>query len=320
MADNSDKTVFQSNSGGGDFTVMKPMPGGRSAPSGGEPFAQPNTSYQSAPPPAQPPRVDHQISFQREGQGLNPVVNAGTALLAVFRQTRGSASHKDIPGLHRRIVAEIKEFEARLRALELPQSSVISARYVMCAVLDESVLNTPWGSDSAWGQHTLLSVFHNETSGGEKFFLILKHLSATPAENRYVLELMYLCLSLGFEGKYRAQARGRDALEQLRDELFTLIRRYRGEYERNLADQWQGLGRSRKTLEEYIPMWLVGVVAVSVIFFSFSGFRWWLYELATPVEANYIELTEPVYERIEEKEALLEQALKENFGSSTEEN
>lgn len=60
----------------------------------------------------------------------------------------------------------------------------------------------PWGNESEWSKISLLSSFHNETFGGEKFFQLLDRLSKNPVKHLPMLELMYLCLALGFEGKY----------------------------------------------------------------------------------------------------------------------
>ena len=125
---------------------------------------------------------------------------------------------------------------------------ILAARYVICAALDEAVLKTPWGAESAWTQRTLLSTFHSETHGGEKFFLLLDKMKERPAQNLDMLELMYVFLSLGFEGKYHLNPRGREILEKIRDELFQIIRTFRGEYERALSPRWQGLGRTKNTL------------------------------------------------------------------------
>lgn len=287
-SDDSDRTVFKQPTPGGDRTVLKPMPGRRGA--------QPAEPRQA--PPAQPrhgasgpPRVDSEAAYFRTASGLNPLVNTAATLIAVFEKTRQSMSHPDVAGLHQRLTNEIRAFESRLREMGVRQETVLAARYVLCSALDEAVLNTPWGSESAWAQRTLLTVFHNETSGGEKFFLILDRMRQSPAENLDMLELIYILLSIGFEGRYRLQQRGRDALEQIKDELFTIIRRYRGEYERSLSSSWHGLGNVRKTLTEYVPMWVIASVAAAIIFFGYSGFRYWLYETATPVAEQLREIS-----------------------------
>lgn len=291
MSDESDKTVFRQPSATGDRTVIKPMPGGR----GGQ--ASPASAQPAAAPlrqPAQPApaALDTEAAYFRTSRGLNPLVNAASTLIAVFEKTRSAVSHPDVGGLHQRLVNEIKGFEQRAKAEGLKPEIVLSARYVLCAALDEAVLNTPWGSESGWSQRTLLSIFHNETAGGEKFFMIVDRMREYPAENMHILELLYVLLSLGFEGKYRVIRGGRDTIEQIRDELFRMIRSHRGEPERALSQNWYGLGNVRNTLTQYIPMWVVASIMGVILFLSYSGFRFWLYQSSSPVAAQLDQISE----------------------------
>jgi len=295
----SDKTVFRQPSVDGDRTVMRPMPGGRGGAQ--SPPAQPQQPAQTPPPQQQPastpqyqqaPAHAGAGSYFSTSSGLNPLVNAASTLIAVFEKTRSAVSHPDVGGLHQRLVSEIKSFETKAKDAGLKPEIVLSARYALCVTLDEAVLNTPWGSESAWPQRTLLSVFHNETSGGEKFFLILDRMKEQPAENLYILELMYIFLSLGFEGKYKVIHRGRDIIEQMRDDLFTIIRRQRGEYERSLSPSWQGLGRTRNSLAQYLPMWVIASIVGAILLLSYSGFRVWLYDSSSPVVEKLDEITD----------------------------
>lgn len=303
-SDDSDKTVFRQPGVEGDRTVIKPMPGGRgsAAPPTPPPLQpmqqpigqQPVQQAVSQPVPPPPPVVDVESAYFRTSNGLNPLVNAASTLIAVFSKTRHSMSHPDVGGLHQRLINEIKTFETRAKEQNIKSETVLAARYALCAAIDEAVLNTPWGAESGWTQRTMLSVFHNETSGGEKFFLILDRMRETPAENLYFLELMYICLSLGFEGKYRVIHRGHDALEQIRDELFRIIRNHRGEYERSLSPCWQGLGKIRNSLAEYVPMWVIASIVGAVLFLSYSGFSYWLYDSSAPVVEQLTEISEMI--------------------------
>lgn len=292
-ADDSDKTVFKQPVPGGDRTVMRPSPGGRNITNANIPSS--GVTPQPGRPAPQPraPMHDTGAAYFRTDRGLNPLVNAASTLIAVYEKTRQSVKHPDVGGLHQRLVNEIKAFEARARDQGIRQEIILSARYLMCSVLDEAVLNTPWGSESAWAQRTLLTVFHSETSGGEKSFLILDRMRQAPADNLDIIELFYICLSLGFEGKYRLINRGRDALDQIKEDLFAIIRRQRGEYERALAAHWAGLGNMRNPLAEYIPMWVVIALVLAVLFFSYTGFRYWLHGLATPVAEQLFSISEP---------------------------
>jgi type VI secretion system protein ImpK len=291
----SDKTVFKQPMPGGDRTGMRPTPGGRPAPQAPQPQIPVNENYtQPVSRSAVRPREsldDVGAGYFRTDLGLNPLVNAASTLIAVFEKTRSAVSHKDVGGLYQRLIGEIKSFEERARNQGIKSEIILSARYLLCSVLDEAVLNTPWGSESAWGQRTLLSVFHGETSGGEKSFLICQRVCQSPAENLDIIELFYIFLSLGFEGKYRVVNRGNEALEQLKEELFAIVRRHRGEYERALSPSWAGLGKTRNPITEYVPLWVVISLTVAILFFSYTGFRYWLHSSTTPVVETLMEIS-----------------------------
>lgn len=289
MVDDSDRTVFKQPMPGGDRNPMRPTPGRRGgATELGRTRQAPGAHPDSAPAQGARAGLD-QVRFNTT-LGLNPLVNAASTLIAVFEKTRHTVRHPDVGGLHKRLNHEIKSFEQNAKDAGIKPEIVLAARYLLCSALDEAVLHTPWGDQSAWGQRTLLSVYHGETSGGEKCFVILDRMLQAPAENLEMLELFYICLSLGFEGKYRLLDRGRDKIEVLRDDLYRTIRTYRGDFERSLSSHWQGLGRVRKTLSHYVPLWVAASVFAVVLFLGYGGFTYWMRAVSNPVvtELNHI--------------------------------
>ena len=47
----------------------------------------------------------------------------------------------------------------------------------------------------------------------------------------------------------------------------------------------------RNPLTEYIPMWVVVALVLVILFFGYSGFRYWLYVSATPVTEELINIS-----------------------------
>lgn len=139
---------------------------------------------------------------------LNPLVGAASELLSEVVRLKHSLKTEDFDALNKHLGEAIKRFEQLALKDGAESSQVMSARYLLCSVVDEAVVTTPWGNESQWSKMSLLSSFHNETFGGEKFFLFLEQLSRNPVKHLAMLELMYICLSLGFEGKYRVLPRG----------------------------------------------------------------------------------------------------------------
>lgn len=166
---------------------------------------------------------------QRFNVGLNPLVTAAWELMCEVLELKLSSGRENLQTLNERLAASLTRFEVRAQHEGMESAQVIAARYVLCSVVDEAVVTTAWGSRSDWSKISLLSRFHNETFGGEKFFQLLERLSRDPVKHLAMLELMYLCLSMGFEGKYRVMERGVTELEGVRDALYRQIRHVRGD-------------------------------------------------------------------------------------------
>lgn len=232
------------------------------------------------------PYVAQQTSLSVRSSGLNPLVSAASELLLTivrFRSTQEKpstaqesfelAGHgENIEHLRAGLEAEIRAFETRALALsDIEQAQIIAARYVLCTAVDEAISTSLSGENGEWSRHGLLSTFHNETWGGEKFFQILDRCMQQPARNLYILELMYLLLSLGFEGKFGVRERGPIALEALRDKIYKQIRLLRGEPPQDLSPKVEP-PKGRNRIHAYIPVWLVLAVFLFAIGVTFVGF------------------------------------------------
>lgn len=251
-----------------DRTVIRPMPGGR------RPAAQPSPAAVVTPAAAPTPAFSYnpstplpQIEFHD-----NLMVSAALSLLSLASRLRQTAVYPAVDELRQRLSAEISGFENRLLQSGVTADQTRMASYALCAYLDEIILNTPWGAQSNWGHQSLLISFHKEAWGGEKFFDILTLLCKQPAQNLNLIELCYLFLSLGFEGKFRIMANGVSALEKYRLELFQLIQRIRGDYERELSPRWRGLTDVRNALVRYVPLWVVGAVLGVALLLAYLGY------------------------------------------------
>jgi type VI secretion system protein ImpK len=253
-----------------DRTVLKPMPGGRRA------------DLRNL-----PPRSNNSVAVSGEPLPklgtLNPLESAASGLLALITRLNNVASHPDPVGLKNQLSQEIKIFQDEAFHKGIEQNTVHTARYVLCTTLDEAVLNTPWGHASGWAQQSLLSHFHKEVSGGEQFFKILKSLGKNPTKNKDLLELMYLCLALGFEGRYRITEGGKDKLIKIRDWLYRLISRERSASEHQLSPHWQGVIDKRHPLLRFVPLWVISAIAAALLAALFMALLMHLNHLSDPV-------------------------------------
>jgi len=235
-------------------------------------------------------------SVESLGIGLSPLVRAASPLLLLTGQLRGTVTGPDVATLRRHALEEIRRFEDRARAAGFQNEVVVAARYVLCAGLDEAVLSTPWGAQSEWAQQTLLIALHREAWGGEKFFEMLDRVSADPKRHIELMELQYLGLAFGFEGKYKVAERGHARLADIQHDLFRRIREYRGVPDPGLAIKWKGLEDRRNPLIRYVPWWVIGAASLALVVLAYTTFYAMLAQASAPVQEalDAIRSTRPV--------------------------
>jgi type VI secretion system protein ImpK len=237
-----------------DRTMLMPAPGGRRS----APAAAATPASTPAAPPTGAPVALH-------GDGLNPLVRAANPLLDLVTPLRAMASHPDVESLRTQLVGAIKAFEAAARSALVEHGQIAAARYALCTLLDETISSTPWGGGGIWASRSLLVAFHNEAFGGDKFFLILQKLSQDPKANLHALELMYLCLALGLEGRYRVMDNGRSQLDALRERLQGLIAQNKPPVEAELSVHWKGASGKGEPLWRMVPVWILAAVAALLL-------------------------------------------------------
>lgn len=262
---------------GNDRTIIKPSGGrgavgGGAAPAAGGAGGQPGGAA-AVPQPGGIGGRDAPLSMDAMmGASLNPLVAAAMPLLAAAPRVRHTARHPNPGALKESLAEGLRKFEAQARAQGLPNEQVIAARYILCTFLDESAASTPWGGSGAWSASSLLVQFHNETWGGEKVFQLMSKLAENVDANRNLLELLYVVLGLGFEGRYRVIDNGRAQLDSVRQRLAQLLGQGRTP-EKALSPRWQGQPAKGPRLVDGLPLWFIASAFLVLLALTYVGLR-----------------------------------------------
>lgn len=216
---------------------------------------------------------------------LNPLVASASALLMMARELRQQFSAPDITVLHGQLTHEVHALESRAHELGYRTQVLLASRYLLCALLDEIIMSTSWGSDSGWEIQSLLRTFQNEAWGGERFFIILERAAEEPGIYIDLLELGYLCLSLGFQGRYAGSAMHRHReLASFIDHLYNVIRYHRGEFSRHLLVAPPDITDKPPTRHHRrLPWWAIGLLAIVISAAIFIPYYQQLNQLIQPI-------------------------------------
>ncbi|MEO8202991.1 MAG: type IVB secretion system protein IcmH/DotU [Betaproteobacteria bacterium] len=174
--------------------------------------------------------------------GLNDLLAFANPVLSAVPQIAAALSHPAPARLKETLQDLIEAFEAGASKSGVPGDVLEAATYALCCMVDDAAASTPWGSD--WLAHGLLQEMRGENNGGEEFFALLANKKQAfekgAAENAELLEFMYVCLALGFRGRYRdADGAGAAELAKIRADLHDLAARRRRRPVDGIALRWQ---------------------------------------------------------------------------------
>ena len=160
----------------------------------------------------------------------SPLLNAASDLLGILVTIPRQTEPKDVDRFRQNLLEGIADFRQNGIHLEYHPSIIEKSCFVLCAAFDEAILYTTWGDRVRWENHSLLSKVFSERNGGEVFFQILDKACQQPAKLVDFIELQYVMLMLGFQGRYRD--RDESLLHEIKSEVYNIVSDYR--FESNL--------------------------------------------------------------------------------------
>lgn len=163
------------------------------------------------------------LNWEETFSSSSHLVDVAQPLVVLIISARQSLPLSDVPQFRQQVIDEIKRFEKALSSLNYSAETLKTARYCLCAALDEAVLSQSWGAKSIWRQGSLVNFFEKETWGGERFYDILERALNDASRQIELLELIYLLISLGFEGKFFGEE-NRSAREEIRQKIFYCLK------------------------------------------------------------------------------------------------
>lgn len=225
-----------------------------------------------------PLNLDPDYWFQLRGSNKeNLFIDYATPLIGlILRAKKQKKPHNDLNHLYQQCIDEIKNIEFELLEAGHDNATVIAYRYILCTFIDEAIMSTEWGASSSWMSKSLLVHFHNESWGGEKIYLIITRLEQDFEKYFNLLEFVFLCLCLGFQGRFKVMAyHEQKKHEEIVHNLYDKLRLHRkvdidayvSPYE-NIVSKKYSL--DRRVSPKKVMLYILGITLVIYLVYAFA--------------------------------------------------
>lgn len=162
-------------------------------------------------------------------------------------------------------VAQVRELleaiERSAMKIGIAGEDIYAAKYAYCAAIDEAILAAPSVVRDEWELQPLQLLLFGDHLAGEHFFTRLEELRAQGGVRLQALEVYYVILLLGFEGRYRIE--GPEKLGYLTARLGDEITYLKGR-RAAFAPHWAPPDAVAHAIRRQSPVWLPAV-AVAVL-------------------------------------------------------
>jgi len=187
--------------------------------------------------------------------------------LILILQLRSTNDYGEVEVLKTSVNEMFERFESNARKFGIDKEKTRLAKFALVAFLDETIISSSWLQKEAWLSEPLQIRLFETFNAGEEFFKFLNELNQRTSANKEVLEVYYLCLSLGFKGKYQLQSP-----ENLRKIIDDLNLELHPETYRTI-DSISPNGKPRQSFAQSVrsglPLWVypLGALLIFVIFY-----------------------------------------------------
>jgi type VI secretion system protein ImpK len=202
------------------------------------------------------------IDISKAIGGARDMPGLATDLFLIVIRMRESEDLGDPAALRKLIMYYIDLFKRNCKT-----AGIADALYAIVALIDETVLSAGGACRDYWFGRPLQIDLFGDNIAGVEFYNRMQKLQAQAEKKKDALEVYYLCLSLGFEGKYKVL----DPQERtaLLEESGRKLRRAKIRISSALSPHGNRTDPGtppKKTGAERFPLWMAGAAAGGVCF------------------------------------------------------
>lgn len=202
---------------------------------------------------------------------------------------RAGTEFGDSDTLRRRTKDLLDDAEREALQAGASPDEIRNARFALVAFIDETILSSDWSQKKNWASTPLQLELYDQYDAGEVFFDRLESLREDPAGNAEVLEVYYLCMTLGFKGQY--QIHGQERLRETIENTYEELRSLPGMGSTELSPHGTPRGQVAQEVRSKLPTWVIATAAAFVGLLIYTGMYFYISDTADQTATEIQNLT-----------------------------
>jgi len=193
--------------------------------------------------------------------------------LMLILQLRSAKEFGDPQFLRDKILQLLDNIEREARMHDYTMEDIQQVKFALVAFLDESIIASEWSQKDNWLSTPLQLQLYNRFDAGEEFYNRLDAMLDEIQLNTEVLEVYYLCLTLGFKGKYGVTEQEKQRV--IVDDIYHELKLSNFNEPDSLSPNGERKEEIRDVIESEIPVWTIGLSTAAIgllVYLIFSIF------------------------------------------------
>jgi type VI secretion system protein ImpK len=133
------------------------------------------------------------------------IAKAFEPCFALILQIRSAEQMEEVASFRETARDLLDASERTAREAGNTDAQIQESLFAIVAFFDETIQESEWADKEQWRSRPLQLERFGRYDAGEEFFVRLEALRADPVEQAAVLEVYYLCLALGYRGRYQVK-------------------------------------------------------------------------------------------------------------------
>jgi type VI secretion system protein ImpK len=193
---------------------------------------------------------------------------------ALVLQLRATSAFGEADLLRERIKRLLDKAGVEAARAGVAHEDVQAAKFAMVAFIDETILSSEWAEKDRWLARPLQLEIYDRYDAGEEFFVKLETLRGQRGHRAEVLEVYYLCMTLGFKGRY--QLHDQERLRLIIEETYAELKRAPGMGVGVLSVHGKPRDQVATEVKSKLPAWMVVAAAAILGLIMYLGMSFYI--------------------------------------------